>query len=113
MYITIGFLLHLGSNKALCFFWSDIFEIDCFRNVDIEIFPLEKWAKSSLSLGIADAIIGTDRGIGPFFLLDDFYGTLTINCMRILSSRYRDKCFSPLHIGAISTLSDDKRLVLI
>lgn len=91
MDIAIGFLVHLGSDEFLCFFFSDIVEVDIFRYIDIERLPFEKRAKPSFSLGIGLSIIVSHWCVSGFFVLYELDGPSSIDSMWILTTRNRDK----------------------
>lgn len=113
MDIAIRFFIDFRSNESLCFFRCNILEIDRFRDIDIEIFPLEKWTKSSSSFRISFSLVVTNRCICLSLLFDELYSAISVDSMWILRTRNRDECLTPLHIGTISPLSDYEWLLLI
>jgi hypothetical protein len=106
--IAISFLIDLGSDESLGFFFGDIIEVDIFRDIYIEGLPLEKRSESSLSLGIWLTIMIPNWCVSDFFLLDEFDSAFSVDSVRILTTRNRYKRFSPLHVRAESSLSDNK-----
>jgi hypothetical protein len=103
--IAISFFVYLGSDEFLCFFFCDSIEVDTSWNIDIERLPLEEWTESSLPLGVWLTIVVSYWCISELLLFDEFDGTFTVDCMCILTARYRYECISPLDIRPESSLS--------
>gem|GEM_PF-7096636 len=88
MYVAICFLFYLRRDEFFCFFMSNCFRIYSPRNIYVEVFPFQKWAKPTLSFGIRFSFICTNRRLSSFFCLNQFYSSILVDCMWIFTSWY-------------------------